>query len=86
MEFDEVVRRRRMVRRYRPDPVDPTVLRRVLDTARRVTHGLTEPVVAPIRRRAHPDRLDAVGLDLSVLIAFVAVLLARLVVVPLIPF
>jgi nitroreductase len=30
MEFREVVRRRRMVRSYRPDPVDPEVLDRML--------------------------------------------------------
>lgn len=35
MEFQQVVRRRRMVRAYRPDPVAPEVLRRVIDTARR---------------------------------------------------
>jgi nitroreductase len=33
MEFREVVRRRRMVRRYEPDPVDPAVLRRMLEHA-----------------------------------------------------
>ncbi|HWB72896.1 MAG TPA: nitroreductase family protein [Egibacteraceae bacterium] len=35
MEFAEVVRRRRMVRSYRPDPVDPEALERILDAARR---------------------------------------------------
>ena len=30
MEFTEVVRRRRMVRRYSPDPVDPATLDRML--------------------------------------------------------
>ena len=35
MEFREVVARRRMVRAYRPDPVDPEVVRRILDRARR---------------------------------------------------
>lgn len=35
MEFAEVVRRRRMVRRYDGAPVDGDALRRVLDTARR---------------------------------------------------
>lgn len=57
-----------------------------LATARRITHGITEPVVAPIRRRVQPVRMGAVGLDLSVLIVFLLVLVARLVVVPLIPF
>ena len=35
MEFREVVRRRRMVRRYQPEPVDPGALQRILDAARR---------------------------------------------------
>ncbi|HVM00850.1 MAG TPA: nitroreductase family protein [Egibacteraceae bacterium] len=35
MDLAEVVRRRRMVRRYRPDPVEPAALTRILDTARR---------------------------------------------------
>jgi nitroreductase len=35
MLFSEVVRRRRMVRHFRPDPVDPAALERMLDLARR---------------------------------------------------
>ena len=35
MEFAEVVRRRRMVRAFRPDPIPPDVLDRVLGAARR---------------------------------------------------
>jgi len=35
MEFREVVRRRRMVRRYGAEPVDPAALDRILDAARR---------------------------------------------------
>ena len=35
MEFDEVVRRRRMVRNYRDAPVDDEVLARILDRANR---------------------------------------------------
>lgn len=35
MEFAEVLASRRMVRAFRPDPVDPAVLRAVLDAARR---------------------------------------------------
>ena len=35
MEFSEVVRRRRMVRRYSPEPVDRAVLDRVLRNALR---------------------------------------------------
>lgn len=33
--FTEVVRARRMVRAYRPDPVDPAAVERILDAARR---------------------------------------------------
>jgi nitroreductase len=35
VDFGEVVRRRKMVRTYRPDPVAPEVLDRILDRARR---------------------------------------------------
>lgn len=35
MELQQVVRARRMVRRYRPDPVEPASLERILDVARR---------------------------------------------------
>ncbi len=35
MEFEEVVRRRRMVRRFRADPVEPAVVERVLRNAAR---------------------------------------------------
>jgi nitroreductase len=35
VEFREVVRRRRMVRNYAPDPVDPEVVRGIVDSARR---------------------------------------------------
>jgi nitroreductase len=35
MELVEAVARRRMVRRYRPDPVDPDILDAIVDTARR---------------------------------------------------
>jgi nitroreductase len=35
MEFEEVVRRRRMVRSFAEEPVEPTVVERILDTARR---------------------------------------------------
>jgi nitroreductase len=34
MEFAEAVARRRMVRRYRPDPVDPAAVERIIDAAR----------------------------------------------------
>jgi nitroreductase len=35
MDFEAVVRGRRMVRAFRPDPIDPAVVDRLLDTARR---------------------------------------------------
>lgn len=43
MEFQDVVRRRRMVRRYDPRPVDPAVVQRLLDNARRApSAGFTQ--------------------------------------------
>ena len=57
-----------------------------LGTARRVTHALTEPVVAPVRRVMGTVRMGNVGLDLSVLVVFLLVVVLRVVVVPLIPF
>jgi nitroreductase len=35
VEFQEVIRRRRMIRAYRPEPVDEDVLERIVGTARR---------------------------------------------------
>ncbi|HEX2404941.1 MAG TPA: nitroreductase family protein, partial [Acidimicrobiia bacterium] len=35
MEFDEVIRRRRMVRNYAPDPVPPEALDRIVDAGLR---------------------------------------------------
>ena len=61
MEFREVVRRRRMVRRYRPEPVDPGALDRILDAARRgpsagFTQGQSFVVVTdPDLRRSIAD-------------------------------
>jgi nitroreductase len=58
VEFGEVVRRRRMVRNYTADPVDPDALERVLDEARRApsaghTQGQSFVVVTdPEVRRA----------------------------------
>lgn len=58
MEFSDVVSRRRMIRRYRPDPVDPDVLAAVVATARRgpsagFSQGIAFVVVTDdaIRRR-----------------------------------
>ncbi|MFQ5948924.1 MAG: nitroreductase family protein, partial [Acidimicrobiia bacterium] len=58
MEFTDVVRRRRMVRNYRSDPVKPAALDRILDTARRApSAGFSQGqslvvVTGPEQRRA----------------------------------
>ena len=39
MEFRDVVRRRRMVRRYAPDPVDPSIIDRMLAHAQRAPNA-----------------------------------------------
>jgi YggT family protein len=49
-------------------------------TARRVTHAATEPVVAPVRRVLPPIRAGSVGIDLAVVVVFLAAVLLRLVV------
>jgi YggT family protein len=43
----------------------------------RVTHGITEPVVAPVRRVLPPIRAGGVGFDLALPVVFVLVLLLR---------
>jgi YggT family protein len=57
-----------------------------LYNARRVTHAVTEPVIAPVRNRIPPLRMGGIGIDLAFTIVFFAVLLLRILVVPLIPF
>lgn len=52
---------------------------------RRITHGITEPVIAPVRRVVKPVQLGGVSLDLAFIIVFVGVLVLRTVIVPLIP-
>jgi YggT family protein len=54
--------------------------------ARRITHGITEPVIAPVRRVLKPVRIGSVGLDLAFLAVFLGVVVLRTVVVPFIPF
>ncbi|WP_181783649.1 YggT family protein [Pseudonocardia pini] len=54
--------------------------------ARRITHGVTEPVIAPVRRVVKPVQLGGISLDLAFIIVFVGVLILRTVLVPLIPF
>jgi nitroreductase len=39
MQFADVVRKRRMVRHFKPDPIDPAVVDRILDLARRAPSG-----------------------------------------------
>ena len=48
--------------------------------ANRVVHGLTEPVIAPVRRVLPPLRIGPVALDLAFTAVFVAVVLLRAVV------
>ncbi len=44
---------------------------------RRVTHGLTEPVIAPVRRVLPPLRLGGMGIDLAFTVVFLAVVVLR---------
>jgi YggT family protein len=57
-----------------------------VETARRITHGITEPVIGPVRRVLRPVRLGTISVDLAFTAVFVAVIILRTVVVPLIPF
>jgi YggT family protein len=57
-----------------------------LHQARRVTHAITEPVIGPVRRVLKPVRFGSVSLDLAFTAVFVAVIVLRTVVVPLVPF
>jgi YggT family protein len=45
--------------------------------ARTVTHGLTEPLIAPVRRVLPPLRVGSVSIDLAFTAVFVAVVLLR---------
>ena len=54
--------------------------------ARRITHAVTEPVIGPVRRVLKPVRFGSVSVDLAFTAVFVAVIILRSVVVPLIPF
>lgn len=51
-----------------PEPIVPLV---------RGVHALVEPVAAPLRRLIPPLQLGGMGLDLSILILFFAVILLR---------
>jgi YggT family protein len=54
--------------------------------ARRITHGITEPVIAPVRRVLNPVRVGSVSIDLAFIAVFLGVVILRTVVVPFIPF
>jgi YggT family protein len=51
-----------------------------LGGARRVTHGLTEPLIAPVRRVLRPVRLGPVSIDLAFTVVFLTVVVLRAVV------
>jgi YggT family protein len=48
-----------------------------LGGARRVTHGLTEPVIAPVRRVLPPLRFGSTSIDLAFTVVFLGVLVLR---------
>jgi YggT family protein len=48
-----------------------------LTGVRRVTHGITEPVIAPVRRVLKPVRAGSVSIDLAFMVVFVAVWILR---------
>jgi YggT family protein len=66
--------------------LSPVGARSGLYQAQRITHGLTEPVIGPVRRVLKPVRFGSVSIDVAFTAVFVAVILLRTVVVPLIPF
>jgi YggT family protein len=45
--------------------------------ARRVTHAITEPVIAPVRRVLPPVRAGSVSFDLAFTVVFIAVWVLR---------
>jgi YggT family protein len=46
-------------------------------TAQRVTHAVTEPVLAPVRRVLPPVRFGSVGIDLAFIVVFFAAVVLR---------
>jgi YggT family protein len=48
-----------------------------LEPARRMVYGITEPVLAPVRRVVRPVRLGGVSFDIAVTLVFVAVVVLR---------
>jgi YggT family protein len=51
-----------------PEPIMPVV---------RGVHALVEPLAAPLRRMIPPLRFGGIGLDLSIIVLFIAVLILR---------
>ena len=51
--------------------------------SRRVTHAVTEPVLAPVRRVLRPVRIGSMAIDLAVPVVFVLIALLRSVVLAL---
>jgi len=45
--------------------------------ARELTHRVTEPVIAPVRRVVRPVRIGSVSIDLAFTAVFIAVLILR---------
>lgn len=45
--------------------------------ARRLTHAVTEPVIAPVRRVLRPVRFGSMSIDLAFTIVFIAVIVLR---------
>jgi len=52
-----------------------------LARARQMTHSLTEPLIAPVRRVLKPVRVGPVAIDLAFTVVFLAVIFLRAVVV-----
>ncbi|WP_156756956.1 YggT family protein [Actinokineospora pegani] len=48
-----------------------------VDRARGVTHAVTEPVIAPVRRLMPPLRAGGIGIDLAFTVVFVLALILR---------
>jgi YggT family protein len=48
-----------------------------VDRARRLSHTVTEPVIAPVRRVLKPVRVGSVQLDLAFTVVFFAALILR---------
>jgi YggT family protein len=48
-----------------------------LDTTRRVTYAITEPIIAPVRRVLKPIRAGGVSIDLAFTVVFILVWVLR---------